>query len=320
MNYASRTGASAFFNALLRRIAAVRAALVFAAVGEAATGLALLIVPSLVGQLLLGQELAGVAVAVARVAGIALIGLGVAYSFPGPPASRHIDLQRGCRLVPRLPRSGGCGERHPAVAGRRRSHRSCRVYFGRRAKSKVNQKSATARPPACSAGLNASAVVYLKAPAASTDIASLRETYERIMPTTREIILQALHALLQTQPAPVLRGEVLPERVPAAGLLILRDGDPGEPAVTLSPLCYHYQHRAQVEAVVQAGTGRDAAFDALAAGVGIVLSADRTLGGLCDWVEAEAPRPVDLAVDGAATLKAAVIPVVLHYSTSDPLA
>ena len=79
---------------------------------------------------------------------------------------------------------------------------------------------------------------------------------------------QALHTLLQTQSAPVLRGEVLPERVPAAGLLILRDGDPGEPAVTLSPLCYHYQHRAEVEAVVQAGTGRDAALDALAAGVG----------------------------------------------------
>jgi hypothetical protein len=46
------------------------------------------------------------------------------------------------------------------------------------------------------------------------------------MPTTRETILHALHALLQTQPAPVLRGEVLPERVPAAGLLILRDGTP----------------------------------------------------------------------------------------------
>ena len=100
------------------------------------------------------------------------------------------------------------------------------------------------------------------------------------MPTTRETILQALHALLQTQPAPVLRGEVLPERVPAAGLLILRDGDPGEPAVTLSPLRYHYQHRAEIEAVVQTGTGRDAAFDALAAGVGTVLAADRTLGGL----------------------------------------
>jgi hypothetical protein len=139
------------------------------------------------------------------------------------------------------------------------------------------------------------------------------------MPTTRETILQALHLALQTQPVPVRRGEVLPERVPAAGLLILRDGDPGEPAVTLSPLRYHYQHRAEVEAVVQAGTARDTAFDTLTAGVGLVLSADRTLGGLCDWIEAEAPRPVDLAIDGAATLKAAIIPIVLHYFTSDPL-
>ena len=140
------------------------------------------------------------------------------------------------------------------------------------------------------------------------------------MPTTREVVLQALHALLQNQPAPVLRGEVLPERTPTIGLLILRDGDPGEPAVTLSPLRYHYQYRAEVEAVVQAGTGRDAAFDALATGIGIVISADRTLGGLCDWIEAEAPRPVDLAIDGAAAMKAAVIPIVLHYSTSDSLA
>jgi hypothetical protein len=138
------------------------------------------------------------------------------------------------------------------------------------------------------------------------------------MPTTRETVLSALHTLLQTLPATALRGEVLPERVPAAGLLILRDGDPGEPEVTLSPLTYHYQHRAEIEAVVQ-GADRDAAFDALLTGVGTALAADRTLGGLCDWVEAEAPRPVDLAVDGAATLKAAIIPVVLHYASADPL-
>jgi hypothetical protein len=139
------------------------------------------------------------------------------------------------------------------------------------------------------------------------------------MPSSRETILQALHALLQTQPAPVLRGEVLPERMPATGLLILRDGDPGEPAITLSPLRYHYQHRVEVEAVVQGG-GRDVAFATLVGAVGAVLSADRTLGGLCDWLEPEAPRPVDLPVDGAAILKAAVIPIVLHYSAADPLA
>jgi hypothetical protein len=88
--------------------------------------------------------------------------------------------------------------------------------------------------------------------------------------------------------------------------------------VTLSPLRYHYQHRAALEAVVQ-GMARDESFDVLATSVGAVLSSDRTLGGLCDWIEAEAPRPVDLPVEGAASLKAAVIPIVLHYSTADPL-
>jgi hypothetical protein len=62
----------------------MKSVLVLAAVGEALTGLALLVVPSLVGRLLLGEELAGAAVPVARVAGIALIGLGVA-CWPGPP-------------------------------------------------------------------------------------------------------------------------------------------------------------------------------------------------------------------------------------------
>ena len=58
--------------------------LIFAAVAEAATGLALLVVPSLVGQLLLGEEVTGVAIPIARVAGIALIALGMT-CWPGPP-------------------------------------------------------------------------------------------------------------------------------------------------------------------------------------------------------------------------------------------
>jgi hypothetical protein len=62
----------------------MKTALILAALGEAATGAALLIVPSLVGQLLLGEPLTGVATPVARVAGIALIGLGIA-CWPGPP-------------------------------------------------------------------------------------------------------------------------------------------------------------------------------------------------------------------------------------------
>lgn len=62
----------------MSEIGTMKKALIFAAVGEEATGLALLIVPALVGKLLLGEELTGVAIPVARVAGIALIALGIA--------------------------------------------------------------------------------------------------------------------------------------------------------------------------------------------------------------------------------------------------
>jgi hypothetical protein len=63
----------------------------------------------------------------------------------------------------------------------------------------------------------------------------------------------------------------VPERVPAEGPLILRDGGPA----------YHYPHRAGIEAVVQ-GADQDAAFDTLSASIGTTLVTDRTLGGLCD--------------------------------------
>lgn len=140
------------------------------------------------------------------------------------------------------------------------------------------------------------------------------------MPTTREAILTALLVRLQPVDATVLRDEVLPERIPPAGLVILRDGQPGEPEVTLSPLRYHYQHRAELEVVVQAGSDRSTAFDTLIGAIDEVLTSDPTVGGLCDWVEPEAPVPVDLPVEGAAAIKAAVITVVLHYTTASPLA
>jgi hypothetical protein len=57
--------------------------LVLTGVLEAVTGVALIAAPALVGRLLLGAELAGVAAIMARVAGIALLALGVG-CWPGP--------------------------------------------------------------------------------------------------------------------------------------------------------------------------------------------------------------------------------------------
>lgn len=57
--------------------------LAFTALAEAATGVTLLVAPALVGHLLLGAELTGVSIVLARLAGIALIGLGIG-CWPGP--------------------------------------------------------------------------------------------------------------------------------------------------------------------------------------------------------------------------------------------
>jgi len=66
------------------------------------------------------------------------------------------------------------------------------------------------------------------------------------------------------------------------------------------------------------GTDCDTGFDTCCAPIGTVLATNHTLGGLCDCVESEAPRPVDLPVKRAASLKAAVLPVVLHYTAAAP--
>lgn len=143
------------------------------------------------------------------------------------------------------------------------------------------------------------------------------------MPSTRETILQRLYSALELVLLPLQvdlrRNDVLPTKISAQGLVIQRDGDPGEPETTFSPLLYHYEHRAQIEVFVQAGRDREELFDNLCGAIGSAVVADRTLGGLCDWIEAEAPAPDDTPVDGAPTYRAAVIGVHLHYATPDPL-
>lgn len=139
--------------------------------------------------------------------------------------------------------------------------------------------------------------------------------------TKREMVLQALFARLALiSGSLVLRSGVLPEVVPPEGMVNMRDGDPGEPQVTLSPLLYHYEHNAEVEVIVQSVSNRAVALDMLLEALGLVLSPDPTLGGLCDWIEPGAPAPVDLPVAGGIAYTAAVIPITLIYTTTGPLA
>ena len=143
------------------------------------------------------------------------------------------------------------------------------------------------------------------------------------MTTRREQVLAALFERLRAIPqATVRRNEPLPEKVPAGGLVVLRDGDPGEPEVVLSPLTYLWTHRAVVEVIVGGATpaGRDAALDDLLASIGETIAGDRTLGGRCDHVEAGAPDVAAVAVEGGSPLKGAAVTVTLIYATTDPLA
>ena len=93
----------------------------------------------------------------------------------------------------------------------------------------------------------------------------------------REDILASLLSTLDTAlTARVRRNEVLPEKVPASGLVILRDGDPGEPDVTLNPRMEFYAHRVEIEVFVSrdpAGGG-EAALDALLGAIGTALRID----------------------------------------------
>lgn len=140
------------------------------------------------------------------------------------------------------------------------------------------------------------------------------------MPSKREQVLMALFAAISAaSSAKVLRDEVLPETLGAGGLIIMRDGDPGEPETTLSPLRYHYEHRAEFEVFVEGETDRSAKIDQLFQEMGSAIEADRSLGGLCDWIEAVAPSTEDLPLEGAETMKAAIVQVVLHYATASPL-
>ena len=65
------------------------------------------------------------------------------------------------------------------------------------------------------------------------------------MPASKaEQMLAALRALLETvSGATIERNSVLPEKIPDGGLLILRDGDPGEPEQALGGFgSTYYQH------------------------------------------------------------------------------
>jgi hypothetical protein len=145
------------------------------------------------------------------------------------------------------------------------------------------------------------------------------------MPASKaEQVLDALKVLLETvTDAVVERNSALPEKIPDGGLIILRDGDPGEPEQALGGFgSTYYQHAVEIEVYVEQGdaAARDADFDALLQQIGAVLEADPTLGGLAFGVAYGRPEPAIEAVSGAPAIKTATLSVTIDYETDAPLA
>ncbi len=139
----------------------------------------------------------------------------------------------------------------------------------------------------------------------------------------RENAIGALFAVLGqlSLGATVKRNAALPERVSDQAMAILRDGEMGEPEVSLSPLTYHWQHQVAIELFVADpdANARDARMDDLLVELATLIEADPTLGGVIEYAEIGPPKFDELAPDGTSGIKACLLPVILHYSSSGPL-
>ena len=143
------------------------------------------------------------------------------------------------------------------------------------------------------------------------------------MTSKREQVLAAIKTLVANAlpGADVKRNQDKADRITPGGLVIVRDGDPGEPEVILSPLTYVYAHRVPIEiAAYETSTQtREQVLDAMLGVIGAAVIADRTLGGLCDFIETQAPGTDDVETAGARAGRWADAAIVAVYGTTDPL-
>lgn len=129
--------------------------------------------------------------------------------------------------------------------------------------------------------------------------------------------LSAAFALISTQGFHAIRNAEIPTTIPSAGLVILRDGDPGEPDITLNPISEYYSHVAEVEVFAGEESTVFGIWDALTA----ALALDPSLGGavsfsfLGDNIEIQT-----LDIEGAAPILVGTFPFILEYESADLLA
>lgn len=125
-------------------------------------------------------------------------------------------------------------------------------------------------------------------------------------------IMSAMQNRISSVGAVFKRNAGLPSSVPSGGLVIMRDGEAGEPEYVLSPLRYYYRHRVDIELFV-AKPDSEAVIYGLADAIYNLLRSDRSLGGLVEDIEA-GPIEVDaVQTESGAEVLGARQPIYLHY-------
>lgn len=138
-----------------------------------------------------------------------------------------------------------------------------------------------------------------------------------------EQVIEAVVALVKAAlpSADVERNRSKPQSVAAAGTVIVRDGDPGEPDIDLSPLAYNYAHQIPLELSIYptASVTAEAGLDAMKTGLAAAVMANRTLGGRCQFLDLMPGTTDDLDAPGAVPGRWCEVIVVASYVTASPL-
>lgn len=118
--------------------------------------------------------------------------------------------------------------------------------------------------------------------------------------------------------------EAAPAIIPATGMVVVRSGDPGEPVeITLSPATYWYDHAIplEVSAFASGPLTSEQALDVMLVAIGKAVAADRTLAGLCNWIDVSSAGTEDIYDERSGRPpRGAPIMIMASYSTTNPLA
>jgi hypothetical protein len=139
--------------------------------------------------------------------------------------------------------------------------------------------------------------------------------------SARETAIQALQAAIAAAVAPVqvVRDATRPEKLPAAGLVLLRTGETQSAEAMMSPLQYAVEHQAEMIAWYSDAdpTARAEAIDDMLTAVVAALASNRTLGGAVEWAQPGSPAAEVDDTEGTTPVGAMSLPITLYFTAAE---